>query len=75
MNTTAFVFFVVIVVITLGITYWASKRNKSTSDHYVAGGGIKGWQNGLAITGDFVSVGGFLGITGAIALQGFDAFY
>lgn len=75
MNTTAFIFFVVIVVVTLGITYWASKRNKSTSDHYVAGGGIKGWQNGLAITGDFVSVGGFLGITGAIALSGFDAFY
>ena len=75
MNVTAFTFFVVIVAVTLVITYWASKRNKSTSDHYVAGGGITGWQNGLAITGDFVSVGGFLGITGAIALQGFDAFY
>ncbi|MGI8859170.1 MAG: solute symporter family protein [Rubrobacteraceae bacterium] len=75
MNVTAFLFFVGIVIITLGITYWASKRNKSTSDHYVAGKGITGWQNGLAITGDFVSVGGFLGITGAIALQGFNGFY
>jgi cation/acetate symporter len=74
-NVTAFVFFAVIVVATLGITYWASKRNRSTSDHYVAGGKISGWQNGLAITGDFVSVGGFLGITGAIALSGFNEFY
>jgi cation/acetate symporter len=75
MNVTASVFFAAIVVVTLAITYWASKRNKSTSDHYVAGKGITGWQNGLAITGDFVSVGGFLGITGAIALQGFNGFY
>jgi cation/acetate symporter len=75
MNFTASVFFAVIVVVTLGITYWASKRNRSTEEHYVAGGKIKGWQNGLAITGDFVSVGGFLGITGAIALQGFNGFY
>lgn len=75
MNVTASVFFAMIVAVTLGITYWASKRNKSTSDHYVAGKGITGWQNGLAITGDFVSVGGFLGITGAIALQGFNGFY
>ena len=75
MNVTASIFFAVIVVATLGITYWASKRNKSTEEHYVAGGKITGWQNGLAITGDFVSVGGFLGITGAIALQGFNGFY
>lgn len=75
MNVTASIFFAVIVVATLGITYWASKRNKSTEEHYVAGGKIRGWQNGLAITGDFVSVGGFLGITGAIALQGFNGFY
>ena len=75
MNVTASIFFAVIVVATLGITYWASKRNRSTEEHYVAGGKITGWQNGLAITGDFVSVGGFLGITGAIALQGFNGFY
>jgi cation/acetate symporter len=74
-NVTASVFFAAIVAVTLGITYWASKRNTSTSDHYVASKGITGWQNGLAITGDFVSVGGFLGITGAIALQGFNGFY
>jgi cation/acetate symporter len=66
-NVTASIFFAVIVVATLGITYWASKRNRSTEEHYVADGKITGWQTGLAITGDFVSVGGFLGITGARA--------
>ncbi|MCA1718046.1 MAG: cation acetate symporter [Actinobacteria bacterium] len=67
--------FVVIVAITLGITAWASRRTKDTSHHYVAGGEIKGWQNGLAIAGDFMSAATFLGIAGAIALTGFTGFY
>ena len=75
MNVTAFSFFVIIVALTLGITYWAARRNKSTAEHYVAGGGIKGWQNGLAITGDFVSVAGFFEIAGVVALTGFNGFY
>src|SRR3712207_8728708 len=50
-------------------------RNKSTSDHYVAGGKITGWQNGLAVSGDYLSAASFLGIAGAIALQGFAGFY
>ncbi|MEW6637095.1 MAG: cation acetate symporter, partial [Actinomycetota bacterium] len=71
----AFVFFVGIIAITLGVTYWASKRNVDTSHHYVAGGEIKGWQNGLAISGDYLSAASFLGIAGAIALSGFSGFY
>ena len=69
------IFFVLIIALTLGITVWASRQNKSTSDHYVAGGGIKGWQNGLAISGDYLSAASFLGIAGAISLTGFSGFY
>jgi cation/acetate symporter len=69
------IFFVLIIALTLGITAWASRQNKSTSDHYVAGGGIKGWQNGLAISGDYLSAASFLGIAGAISLTGFSGFY
>lgn len=69
------VFFILVIILTLGITYWASKRNVSASSHYVAGGNLTGWQNGLAISGDFISAGAFLGVTGAIALGGFDAVY
>jgi cation/acetate symporter len=72
---TAIIFFVIIIAITLGITAWASMRNKSASDQYVAGGKITGWQNGLAISGDYLSAASFLGIAGAIALQGFAGFY
>ena len=67
--------FVAIVAITLGITAWAARRTKDTSDHYVAGGKIKGWQNGFAIAGDFMSAATVLGITGAISLTGFTGFY
>jgi cation/acetate symporter len=69
------IFFVLIIALTLGITAWASRQNKSTSDHYVAGAGIKGWQNGLAISGDYLSAASFLGIAGAISLTGFSGFY
>src|SRR5918997_1334523 len=71
----AIIFFVAIIALTLGITAWASRRNKDTSHHYVAGGEIKGWQNGLAISGDYLSAASFLGIAGAIALTGFSGFY
>lgn len=75
MNTTAFSFFVGIIIVTLFITYWAARRNKSTSEFYVAGGNITGWQNGLAIAGDYMSAASFLGIAGAIALNGFSGFF
>src|SRR5829696_1973837 len=69
------IFFVLIIAVTLAITAWASRRNTDTSHHYVAGGEIKGWQNGLAISGDYLSAASFLGIAGAIALTGFSGFY
>jgi cation/acetate symporter len=69
------IFFVLIIALTLVVTAWASRHNKSTSDHYVAGGKITGWQNGLAISGDYLSAASFLGIAGSIALTGFSGFY
>ncbi|WP_224404033.1 cation acetate symporter [Pseudonocardia sp. ICBG1034] len=75
MNTGALSIFAAVVVATLLITWRASRRNRTAADHYVAGGKLGGWQNGLAITGDFVSAAAFLGISGAIALGGFDGYY
>ncbi|CAA9468343.1 MAG: Putative cation/acetate symporter [uncultured Rubrobacteraceae bacterium] len=69
------IFFIAIIALTLGITAWASRKNTGTDSHYVAGGQIKGWQNGLAISGDYLSAASFLGIAGAIALGGFSGFY
>jgi len=74
-QTVSIIFFVLIIALTLIVTAWASRHNKSTSDHYVAGGKIKGWQNGLAISGDYLSAASFLGIAGSIALTGFSGFY
>ncbi len=71
----AIIFFIAIIALTLGITAWASRKNTDTAHHYVAGGEIKGWQNGLAIAGDYLSAASFLGIAGAIALTGFAGFY
>jgi cation/acetate symporter len=73
-NTTAVVVFAIILAITLGITYWASKRASSTTQFYAAGRGITGTQNGLAISGDYLSAASFLGIAGLIYLYGFDGF-
>lgn len=68
-------FFVAIVGLTLYVTYVASKRTNSASEFYTAGGGLTGWQNGIAIAGDYLSAASFLGIAGAIALFGFDGFF
>lgn len=75
MNTTAFTLFLIIVALTLIVTYIASKRTKTTSDFYTAGSSLTGWQNGLAIAGDYMSAASFLGIAGMIALSGFDGFF
>ena len=75
MNSTVIVMFLFFVSLTLVITYFASKRTNSASDFYTAGGGLTGWQNGLAIAGDYLSAASFLGIAGAIALWGFDGFF
>jgi cation/acetate symporter len=71
-NPLAIAFFFVFVIISLGITYWAAKRTKSTSHFYTAGGNISGVQNGFALAGDFMSAASFLGIAGLVALNGFD---
>ncbi|ARV58280.1 cation acetate symporter [Nostocales cyanobacterium HT-58-2] len=71
-NPLAICFFFVFVASSLGITYWASKRTKSTSHFYTAGGNVSGFQNGLALAGDFMSAASFLGIAGLVALNGFD---
>ena len=72
LNLAAIVMFVLFVGATLGITYWAAKRTKSTKDFYTAGGGITGFQNGLAIAGDYMSAASFLGISGLVYLSGYD---
>lgn len=71
-NSTAISMFLAFVVATLGITYWAAKRTKSTKDFYAAGGSITGLQNGLAIAGDYMSAASFLGISGLVFASGFD---
>ena len=71
-NWTAITMFAVFVILTLFITKWAAKRTRSASDFYTAGGGITGFQNGLAIAGDFMSAASFLGISAAVFANGFD---
>ncbi|SEK24070.1 cation/acetate symporter [Stigmatella aurantiaca] len=71
-NWTAIVMFGVFVAATLWITKWASQRTKSAADFYTAGGGITGFQNGLAIAGDFMSAASFLGISAAVMTSGYD---
>ncbi|WP_409343518.1 cation acetate symporter [Paenibacillus sp. MBLB4367] len=74
MNT-AFLLFLAIVAGTLVITYYAARKTKTASEFYTAGGGLTGWQNGLAIAGDYMSAASFLGIAGMVALYGFDGFF
>jgi cation/acetate symporter len=71
-NHTAIAMFLVFVCATLGITYWAARRTKSRKDFYAAGGSITGFQNGLAIAGDYMSAASFLGISGLVFASGFD---
>ncbi len=71
-NWTAIGMFGAFVVFTLWITKWAAAKTKSTADFYTAGGGITGFQNGLAIAGDYMSAASFLGISAAVMASGFD---
>ena len=71
-NWTAIIMFGAFVLLTLFITKWASSRTKSASDFYTGGGGITGFQNGLAIAGDYMSAASFLGISAAVYLNGYD---
>jgi cation/acetate symporter len=73
MNVTIF-FFLLVVFVTLGITGWAASRTRTTVEFWAAGRRITGWQNGLAIAGDYMSAASFLGIAGLIAFNGYDGF-
>jgi cation/acetate symporter len=72
LNIPAIIMFFIFVGATLFITYWAAKRTKSASDFYTAGGGITGFQNGMAIAGDYMSAASFLGLSGLVYLKGYD---
>ncbi len=71
-NWTAIIMFGAFVIATLGITKWAAAKTKSAADFYTAGGGITGFQNGLAIAGDYMSAASFLGISAAVMASGYD---
>ena len=71
-NWTAIMMFGVFVLGTLYITKWAASKTKSAADFYTAGGGITGFQNGLAIAGDYMSAASFLGISAAVMASGYD---
>ena len=71
-NWVAIAMFAIFVLATLGITKWAAAKTKSAADFYTAGGGITGFQNGLAIAGDYMSAASFLGISGLVFANGFD---
>jgi cation/acetate symporter len=68
------ILFLGVVGLTVGITFWASRNTKGAADYYAGGRSFSGFQNGLAISGDYMSAASFLGISGAIALYGYDGF-
>jgi cation/acetate symporter len=71
-NPVAVMFFILFVLTTLGITYWAAKRTRTTKDFYAAGRSVTGFQNGLALAGDYMSAASFLGIAGLVSTKGYD---
>ena len=73
-NVSAIAMFMIFVLATLGITKWAAGKTKTTADFYTAGGGITGFQNGLAIAGDYMSAATLLGITSMVYFKGYDGF-
>src|SRR6266513_3493416 len=74
MSNIPLIMFLVFIAITLGITYWASRRSAGANAYFAASRQIKGWQNGIAVAGDYMSAASFLGIAGIIAFQGYDGF-
>ncbi|MEY8877543.1 MAG: cation acetate symporter [Leptothrix sp. (in: b-proteobacteria)] len=74
LNVSAILMFLVFVAGTMAITYWASNRTKSAADFYTGGGGITGFQNGLAIAGDYMSAATLLGLTAMVYSSGLDGY-
>jgi hypothetical protein len=71
-NVSAIIMFLMFVVSTLGITWWASSKTRSMDEFYTAGSGITGFQNGLALAGDYMSAAALLGVTSMIFFNGYD---
>jgi cation/acetate symporter len=71
-NAVAMAFFFVFIAVTLGITYWAARRTRTTEEFYAAGRTITAGQNGFALAGDYMSAASFLGIAGLVSTTGFD---
>ena len=71
-TASSIVFFFLIVGLTLVVTYWAARRTKTSSEFYAAGRSVSALQNGFALAGDYMSAASFLGISGMVALQGYD---
>lgn len=71
-HATSIIFFFIFVAVTLAITYWAAKRTRTTKEFYAAGRSITGFQNGLALAGDYMSAASFLGIAGLVSTKGYD---
>jgi cation/acetate symporter len=71
-TASAVLFFLLIVALTLAITWWAARRTRSTREFYAAGRSVGALQNGLALAGDYMSAASFLGIAGLVALRGYD---
>jgi cation/acetate symporter len=70
----ALMMFLGFVVVTLGVTWWAARKSSGANAYFAAGRQITGWQNGIAVAGDYMSAASFLGIAGIIAFQGYDGF-
>jgi cation/acetate symporter len=71
-NLISILFFALFVFLTLMITYWAAKKTKTAAEYYAAGRSVTGFQNGLALSGDYMSAASFLGIAGMVSLKGYD---
>src|ERR1035437_9126862 len=71
-NTVAMSFFFFFIAVTLGITWWAARRTRTTEQFYAAGRTVSAGQNGFALAGDYMSAASFLGIAGLVSTTGFD---
>jgi cation/acetate symporter len=71
-NAVAMTFFFLFIAVTMGITWWAARRTKTTEDFYAASRSITAGQNGFALAGDYMSAASFLGIAGLVSTTGFD---
>jgi cation/acetate symporter len=72
--STPLLMFLLFIAVTLAITWWAARRSTGSAAYFAAGRNITGWQNGIAVAGDYMSAASFLGIAGIIAFQGYDGF-